>query len=62
VPEHFRATVQIRYAHRGAPAEVTLTGPDTFEVVFDQPILAVTPGQAAVAYDGDRLLGGGWID
>jgi len=32
------------------------------EVVFDGPQLAVTPGQAVVFYDGDVVLGGGWID
>lgn len=55
------ATVQIRYNHRGAPARVTITGPDTFEVEFVEPVHAITPGQAAVVYDGDRLVGGGWI-
>ncbi len=58
----FDATVQIRYNHRGAPGRVTITGDETFEVAFDQPVSAVTPGQAAVVYDGDCLLGGGWID
>jgi tRNA-specific 2-thiouridylase len=32
------------------------------EVVFDQPQLAITPGQAAVFYDSDVVIGGGWID
>ena len=58
----FDATVQIRYNHRGAPGRVTVTGDETFEVAFSEPVSAVTPGQAAVVYDGDRLLGGGWID
>jgi tRNA-specific 2-thiouridylase len=58
----FRATVQIRYNHSGAPAIVRITGPATFDVRFDEPVMAITPGQAAVIYDGDRLLGGGWID
>ena len=58
----FDAIVQIRYNHRGAPARVTVTGAETFEVAFAEPVSAVTPGQAAVVYDGDRLLGGGWID
>ena len=58
----FGATVQIRYNHAGAPGRVNVTGESTFEVHFDEPVAAVTPGQAAVVYDGDRLLGGGWID
>jgi len=58
----FRADVQIRYAHRGAPARVDPVGPDCFEVSFDEPQFAVTPGQAAVFYTGDVVLGGGWID
>ena len=55
----FRATVQIRYNHSGAPATVTVTSPDEFEVQFDEPVFAITAGQAAVVYDGDVLLGGG---
>ena len=58
----FEAIVQIRYNHAGAPATVTVTGPDAFKVAFARPVSAVTPGQAAVVYDGDCLLGGGWID
>ena len=57
----FDATVQIRYNHAGAPARVTVTSPDTFEVEFAQPVPAITPGQAAVVYGGDQMLGGGWI-
>jgi tRNA-specific 2-thiouridylase len=57
----FEATVQIRYNHAGAPARVKITGEDSFTVEFAQPVAAVTPGQAAVVYDGQRLLGGGWI-
>jgi len=37
-------------------------GHDRAEVVFDEPQRAITPGQAAVFYDGTRVLGGGWID
>ena len=60
--DEFAASVQIRYNHRGTPARVRITGPATFDVRFDEPASAVTPGQAAVVYDGDRLLGGGWIE
>jgi tRNA-specific 2-thiouridylase len=62
VAESFRAIVQIRYNHDGAAGRVDVTGADSFRVTFDEPVMAVTPGQAAVVYDGDRLLGGGWID
>jgi tRNA-specific 2-thiouridylase len=59
-PTRFRATVQVRYNHRGAPAEVTRTEAG-FAAEFDEPVHAITPGQAAVVYDDERLLGGGWI-
>jgi tRNA-specific 2-thiouridylase len=61
VPTEFDATVKIRYNHHGAAAKIIITGKDTFEVRFDKPLEAVTPGQAAVVYSGDCLLGGGWI-
>ena len=57
----FEATVKIRYAHPGALCTVTLTEEGTARVRLHEPQKAVTPGQAAVFYDGDRLLGGGWI-
>jgi len=57
-----RVTAQIRYRHREAPASVD-PGPDaTVRVTFDEPQHAVAPGQAVVFYDGDVVLGGGWID
>ena len=62
VPDEFDATVQVRYNHRGAPARVRVTGAGRFAVEFAEGVHAITPGQAAVAYDGDRLLGGGWIE
>ena len=56
-----RARVRIRAHHAGADATVTDLGEGRAEVRFDEPQRAVTPGQAAVAYDGDLVLGGGWI-
>jgi len=57
-----RLAVQIRHRHQAAPATVRALGDDRAEVEFDTPQLAITPGQAAVFYDGDRVVGGGWID
>ncbi len=57
-----RAQVKIRHQHAPAPATLLPTpDPARVEVRFDQPQRAVTPGQAAVFYDGDLVLGGGWI-
>jgi tRNA-specific 2-thiouridylase len=53
---------QIRHRDPGAPAVVRQTGPDTLEAVFSEPRDAVAPGQAAVFYDGDDVVAGGWID
>jgi tRNA-specific 2-thiouridylase len=60
--DQFRAECRIRYRHTPAPCSVVILPDDRFEVQFDQPQTSVTPGQAAVLYDGDRVLGGGWID
>ncbi len=56
-----RASVQIRYRHAAAPATLEPHLDQAVRVRFDEPQLAVTPGQAAVFYDGDVVLGGGWI-
>jgi tRNA-specific 2-thiouridylase len=56
-----RATVRIRSTHAGAEATLTDWGDGTATVRFDAPQRAVAPGQALVAYDGDLVLGGGWI-
>jgi len=61
LPTEFEATVQVRYNHAGSPARVRVTSPSEFAVDFSEPVMAVTPGQAAVCFAGDRLLGGGWI-
>jgi tRNA-specific 2-thiouridylase len=58
-----RATVRIRNKHLPAPATVSPTSdPSRVEVRFDEPQRAITPGQGAVIYDGEIVLGGGWID
>jgi len=55
-----RATAKVRYQHEGALALVDV-GPDVARVIFDDPQLAIAPGQAMVFYDGDVVLGGGVI-
>jgi len=61
-PDRFEAIVQVRSAAGGARAEVWRTAADRFEVTFREPVYAAAPGQAAVVYDGDVLLGGGLIE
>lgn len=61
VPTEFRCQVQIRYQHRPGDATVNVNHEGGFDVLFDEAQFAVTPGQACVLYDGDRVLGGGWI-
>ncbi len=56
-----RALVRIRSNHPGAWARIEDLGGRRIRARFDEPQRAVTPGQAAVAYDGDLVLGGGWI-
>ena len=57
------AEVRIRNKHVAAPATVQAVGGEgRVEVIFDEPQRAVTPGQAAVFYDDDLVLGGGWIE
>jgi tRNA-uridine 2-sulfurtransferase len=57
-----RCTAKVRYNHAPQPATAVLTGRDEITVRFDEPQSAVTPGQALVIYDGDVVLGGGWIE
>ncbi len=59
--EPIRAKVRVRYRHIEAPATITSLGDRRSRVVFDEPQRAITPGQAAVFYNGDEVVGGGWI-
>ena len=61
VGESRRATVKIRYRHAGTAALLTRVSPEHLRVDFDEPVRAVTPGQAAVFYENGYVLGGGVI-
>jgi len=56
-----RARVRIRSTHEGADATITEIEKGKARIRFDEAQRAIAPGQAAVAYDGDLVLGGGWI-
>lgn len=56
-----QARVRIRYRHTEAPATITPLPDNRVKVVFEEPQRAITPGQATVFYDGDEVVGGGWI-
>ena len=60
--EWVRVSAQIRHHHAAAPARVRSTDAGRAELEFDTPQTAITPGQAVVFYNGDEVLGGGWID
>jgi tRNA-specific 2-thiouridylase len=60
--ESFRCLAQIRYNSSAQPALATLLPNDRTKIEFDQPQNGVAPGQAVVCYDGDQVLGGGWIE
>jgi tRNA-uridine 2-sulfurtransferase len=63
VPDaNLRVTARIRHRHREAAATIEPRGPNQVHVLFDDPQSAVAPGQAVVFYDGDVVIGGGWID
>ncbi|MGQ0713571.1 MAG: tRNA 2-thiouridine(34) synthase MnmA [Gemmatimonadaceae bacterium] len=57
-----RLSVQVR--HRAAPtlAEIVRSDVDEIELALDEPVAAITPGQSLVMYDGERVLGGGFIE
>jgi tRNA-specific 2-thiouridylase len=59
--EPMRVAVKIRHRHEPASALIDKTGEDEILVSFDEPQRAITPGQAAVFYNGEVVVGGGWI-
>jgi tRNA-specific 2-thiouridylase len=61
LPETLEASVKIRYSHPGTPATVTPLSGGRAKVKLHVPQRAITPGQAAVFYQDDLVLGGGWI-
>lgn len=56
-----KVQAKVRYSHKGSDCLVRMIDDDTLECVFDEPVRAITPGQAVVLYDGDICLGGGTI-
>ena len=60
-PQNMHVDTRIRYRHQAVPSELTLLNNNQAQVHFETPQSAITPGQAAVFYIGDEVLGGGWI-
>ncbi len=60
-PDKIKADVKIRYLHKAASASINITGKNSADIVFDKSQRAITPGQSAVFYNKDIVLGGGVI-
>lgn len=60
--ESRRFHAQVRYRHTAAPGRLDVVSEDEVRFEFDEPQWAITPGQALVCYDGNRVVGGGWIE
>ena len=61
LPETFQCKAKVRYRMEEQPCTVTRVGDTSAKILFDEPQRAITPGQSAVFYDGDVVLGGGII-
>ncbi|MCB9236121.1 MAG: tRNA 2-thiouridine(34) synthase MnmA [Bacteroidia bacterium] len=60
--DEMNAITKIRYKDSGSPSLIRQVEPDVMEVTFAEQVRSITPGQAAVFYEGDDVIGGGWID
>lgn len=60
--EPFMAQVKVRYRHQAVPTKIIPIGSHQATIEFETPQAAVTPGQGAVFYHGERVMGGGWIE
>jgi tRNA-uridine 2-sulfurtransferase len=59
--EPIRVSIKIRHRHTPAMATLSRVSDDTVHAMFDEPQRAITPGQSAVFYQEDEVVGGGWI-
>jgi tRNA-specific 2-thiouridylase len=59
--EPVRAEVKVRYRHEPSPATIYALPDNRARIVFDEPQRAITPGQATIFYNGEEVVGGGWI-
>jgi tRNA-specific 2-thiouridylase len=64
LPDGSPVLIRTRYRQKAVPAIISSDGVDgdRIHVKLDEPVFAITPGQAAVFYDGDAVLGGAWIE
>jgi tRNA-specific 2-thiouridylase len=62
MPVGSRVQVQVRHRAHATPAELVRVDGDEVELALESPVSAITPGQSLVLYDGDRVLGGGFIE
>ena len=62
IREPLKCTVKTRYRQQDIPCTVIPVDDETIKVIFDEPQIAVTPGQSAVFYSGEVCLGGGIIE
>jgi tRNA-uridine 2-sulfurtransferase len=61
INESIDTVTKVRYKDSGTAAKIVQTETDVIEVSFDEPVIGVAPGQAAVFYEGNDVIGGGWI-